>query len=346
MMKAPSLKRQLISLFFALLVVLPLAILYREFFAESRLASGVTLRTQDYQGWTNSLVLENSEAEVVVVPAVGRVMQFRFKSGSGPFWENESMHGKLPDPLSADWGNFGGDKAWPSPQSDWPKQTPRAWPPPPAFDSMPVEAEIKGSKVILRSAVDPFYGIRTEREVVLDPSLPRMTLVTTFERVTASTVAPSAALTNAIGVWIITQLQEPLAVFMPVAKGPLFPEGYRLQSDAPPTNLNLENGLLSLTRDSELSHKVGNDAGTLIWVGDRVVLRIDSPRQIGAEYPDQGSSAEVYTNPGPLNYVELEMLAPLHEMKPGDRFSQTNVYTLFRRKLPTPAEEARRVLGH
>ena len=31
----------------------------------------------------------------------------------------------------------------------------------------------------------------------------------------------------------------------------------------------------------------------------------------GNEYPDRGASAEVYTNPDPKEYVELEMLGPL-----------------------------------
>lgn len=344
-MEAPSLKRQLITLFFALLIVLPLGILYREFFAESQQASGVRVHLGDYHGWTNSLVMENSRVEVVVVPEVGRVLQFRFKSGSGPFWENESLQGRAPDATSADWGNFGGDKTWPSPQSDWAKQTPRAWPPPPAFDSLPVVAEVDGPRVILRSPVDPFYGIRTERRIELDPVRPRMTIVTSFERVAPAAAGAPPPLTNSVGIWIITQLQEPVAVFAPALKGPLFPDGYGLQSETPPPDLKVEGGWLSLSRDPQTAHKVGNEAGTLLWVGERVILRIDSPRQDGATYPDQGSSAEIYTNPDPLKYVELEMLAPLSELPSGGRLFQTNIYTLYRRELPTPQEEVARVMG-
>ena len=69
-----------------------------------------------------------------------------------------------------------------------------------------------------------------------------------------------------------------------------------------------------------------------------------SPRVNVGEYPDQGSSAEIYTNPDPTPYVELEMLGPLYTMKIGDQLSQTNTYTLIRRSVLDPESEARKLL--
>ena len=59
-----------------------------------------------------------------------------------------------------------------------------------------------------------------------------------------------------------------------------------------------------------------------------------------AEYPDGGSSAEIYTNPDPLPYVELEMLSPLATMKRGAVIEWANTYTLLHRSLSTPEAEA------
>jgi hypothetical protein len=116
--------------------------------------------------------------EVLIVPAVGRVMQFRFVGEEdGQFWENRAMDGKKPDSKATEWGNFGGDKTWPAPQEDWPKVTKRGWPPPPAFDSMPVKAEAFGAGVTLVSPIDPNYGIRTKRLVMLDPNKPDMIIM-------------------------------------------------------------------------------------------------------------------------------------------------------------------------
>src|SRR5467141_1441152 len=86
---------------------------------------GFLMRT-NYHGWADSILVSNGRVEAVIVPAIGRVMQFRFAGEEdGPFWENRAMEGKAPDSESKEWSNFGGDKTWPAPQSDWPKMMPR-----------------------------------------------------------------------------------------------------------------------------------------------------------------------------------------------------------------------------
>src|ERR1044072_8879640 len=135
---------------------------------------GFLVRT-NYHGWTNSILMSNGRVEAVIVPAIGRVMQFRLAGEEdGPFWENRALDGKAPDPESKEWGNFGGDKTWPAPQSEWERTASRAWPPPAAFDSMPVETKEDGFVVTLISSVDPHYGIRTYREISLDLRRPVM----------------------------------------------------------------------------------------------------------------------------------------------------------------------------
>ena len=85
-----------------------------------------------------------------------------------------------------------------------------------------------------------------------------------------------------------------------------------------------------MKRDRTKNTKIGNDSSKLFWIGEQWVLKIESPRVAGAIYPDQGSSAEVYTNADPLPYVELELLGPLQTMKVGGSISQTMKYTLGR----------------
>src|ERR1043166_285686 len=289
-----------------------------------------------YHGWTNALLLSSDRVEAIIVPGIGRVMQFRFGGEEdGPFWENRAMDGKSPNPASPEWGNFGGDKSWPSPQSEWPKVTPRAWPPPQAFDSMPVTATVAGRKVTLTSAVDPHFGIRTTREIELVRGKPTMRIITTYEKIKGPA--------RKAGVWIITQLREPAGVFVPLPSDHRFLEGYDLQSKSAPPSLRVSGNWVSLKRDRKTAFKIGTEANTLIWVGEKYSLRIDSIRQPHKEYPDHGSSAEVYTNPDPLPYVELEMLGPLHDLNVGDRISQTNTYTLFRRVENDPGKEAHRI---
>jgi hypothetical protein len=294
------------------------------------------LRT-NYHGWADALLLRNSTAEIIIVPALGRVMQFRFAGEEGPFWENERLFGKAPDPKSSEWGNFGGDKTWPAPQADWPKMTPRDWPPPAAFDSLPVEAKVEGAAVTLISLVDPHYGIRTRRHIELDRATPVMRIATDYEKVAGEPCQ--------VGVWIITQLRDPLAVYAPLPRASIFPPGYVKQSGGLPLDLKVSQGLLSLRRHPQRSEKVGTDAGALLWVGEKVMVLIESPRLPGVQYPDAGSSAEVYTNPDPLAYVELELLGPLQTLRPGEKTQRSSTYTLLRRTGADAQTDAKQVLG-
>ena len=298
--------------------------------------SKITINQQAYRGWSDALVISNGLVEAVIIPSIGRVMQFRFiGEAEGVFWENAALAGKSVNPSSNDWGNFGGDKSWPAPQSEWPKVTPRAWPPPTAFDSMPCTATVKGYVVELTTPVDPHYGIRVVRRISLEAQRPVMNVSTTFEKVEGEP--------RKVGVWVITQLPEPVAVYVSLPASSLNANGYVMQSKASPPSLKRAGNLLSLERDKQAAYKIGTDASTMLWMGEKLALRIDALRQTG-EHPDQNSSAEVYTNPDPLPYVELETLGPLREMRQGDRLEHGNRYSLVRRGQADIATAARQLL--
>ncbi len=297
---------------------------------------GFLVRT-NYQGWADSILLSNGRVEAIIVPAIGRVMQFRFAGeNEGPFWENESLFGQNPDPASTNWLNFGGDKTWPAPQGEWGFITPRDWPPPAGFDAVPMEATIDGWKVKLVSPVDPYYGIRIVREISLALDEPVMNITTRYEKLEGSPLMAS--------VWVITQLKEPLVACGRVANFSIYREGFRLMSEESPPSLELRDGILRLQRDPKSAHKVGMDVGSLLWVGEEEMLRIDSSRLPQQPYPDRGASAEIYTNPDPLRYVELEMLGPIHKMIPGTTIHRTSRYTLMRRTELDPELDVRKAL--
>src|SRR6185369_6700734 len=104
----------------------------------------------NYANWTNCVLLNNGAVEAVIVPGTGRVLQFRFLgTTNGAFWENRNLYGQTASPTS--WnteGSFGGDKSWPSPQSDW------AWPPPTGFDGSPNQVLVTNGVVVLSSPED------------------------------------------------------------------------------------------------------------------------------------------------------------------------------------------------
>jgi hypothetical protein len=274
-----------------------------------------------YHGWTNALRLTSDQAEAIVVPEVGRVMSFRLKGGENVFWEDRSLDGKRGDPTGKEWINFGGDKTWPAPEADWGKYTGRKeWMPPAAFDSLPVKATIEGNSVVMTSPVDPHYGIRTIRRISLYGS--QMHITTTYHRVSGE---PSK-----VSVWVITQFREPVVVCVPTKTNSTFANGYYVFSNDPWTHLQRKGRHIEITRDPQKPHKMGGDAQQLLWVGEKETCLISFQRAAG-EFPDRGASAEVYTNPNPKKYVELETLGPLGLMKPGRMITQNQNYLLERR---------------
>lgn len=293
----------------------------------------VSIVLTNYHGWPKAYLLRNPAAEVIIVPSIGRVMQFRLVGESdGPFWENPTMRGK--PMMEKPWdnpGSFGGDKTWPAPQSAW------NWPPPDIFDAAPLTAEIAGQHLKLRSATSYRFGIRTERTIALDASTAQLEIVTRYDKVGGQPVE--------VGVWVITQTQVPEAAFLPISAQSLFPTGLSTMWEIPEPSITRLPGLVEFRRDARMSHKIGNDARSLVWVGKRWSLRIDVERDSAARYPDDGCSAELYSNPDPAGYVEMETLGPLHKLAVGQSLSATNVYTLSRRQETDVVAEARRVLS-
>ncbi|WP_157229289.1 DUF4380 domain-containing protein [Rivularia sp. PCC 7116] len=296
----------------------------------------MTIKKINYQGWEDSYILSNSQVEAVIVPAIGRIMQFRFPDGENTFWEDSQLYGKVPNKKSEEWNNFGGDKTWPAPQSEWKKMTKISWPPPDTFDSVPVKVEVQKNEITLISEIDPFYGIRFYRQITLEPNEPIMKVTTTFEKVKGDS--------QQVSVWTITQLNEPVSVFAAIPQPSIFPQGYNKQSDDLPANLKIDNGILSLTRDRDKPHKIGSDASTLLWVGEKTAVRMDSPRIDKVIYPDNNSNSEIYTNYDPKAYVELEFLSPLKTLQVGEKMDLTVTYTLIKTTSENIEEQARKIL--
>jgi hypothetical protein len=302
------------------------------------MSSEIAITRGAYHGWADVIFLRNGIVEAVIVPAVGRIMQLRFSGEpDGPFWENAALLGQKLDPAAPDWVNFGGDKAWPSPQDEWARIAHRPWPPPIGFDGLPMEAVRDGSAVMLVSAVDPNYGIRVRRRIELAADRAVMTITTRFEK----TAGPPME----VGVWTITQVRDPAVIYAVLADPRRSNAGFVRMSKELPANLKVARDLVALTRALQQSRKIGVRAATLFWIGQSESLRIDSALAPGAHYPDQESSAEIYTNADPLAYVELEILGPIEKLAAGDHIERQSTYTLAHRTEIDPALEVEKLLN-
>ncbi|MGA2886419.1 MAG: hypothetical protein ABSE51_00085 [Terracidiphilus sp.] len=298
------------------------------------LRSGVSVERICYHDWSNCYLIANGTVEAVIVPAIGRVMQLRLVGDEdGAFWENRSLDGQLHDAASNDWTNFGGDKCWPAPQTVWTGQQGRDWPPPEAFDARPVEAVATERGVMVTSPIDPCFGIQVVRHIELDAEQPIMRIGTEYLKLFGSSVR--------VGIWTVTQMQEPERICILLPTSSQFEAGYVRLLAAEPADLKIDGRLLSMGRHARNQVKVGTDGNSMAWVGPNCVVRVDA--EIGrGEYPDGGCVTEVYTNPDPLKYVELETLGPLTTMNAGDRIKRTTVYTVIPRSTSALEDELRK----
>ena len=310
--------------------------------------AAVTITKDLFHGW-DALLLRNPATEMTVVPAIGRIMQIALRNGDGegaaprgPFWSHPGIGPDLPADENG-WINFGGDKAWPAPQSRWEALAGKGWPPPRTFDASPFEAKIvgdAGDEVEILSAVDPAYGVRVRRTIALDPAAPIVTVETSYEKVAGEPIR--------VGVWTITQLGSPERLFLRLPSRSAFPGGFTLRLPDPPKDLRVEGRLLSLARDPAAKTMLASDGDALLWVGGAAHLLIEvvtNPHDPAGEWPD-GAHAQIYTSSDEaLPYVELELLSPLRDLRIGERASLRVRYTLGARASADPTAEAKRVFG-
>ncbi len=273
--------------------------------------------------------------EAIVVPAIGRVMDLRrIGDDEGTFWENRSLDGRLPSSFGP-WLNFGGDKCWPAPQADWPSRQVHDWPPAAAFDASSYDVVASGSELTMTSPVDPHWGIQAVRVLEPDPVLPILRIRTTYRKVRGDAVR--------VAIWTITQLQEPELVALRMLEDSKFPDGYIRLLEAQPAGLAGDGRILTFRRHPREFVKIGSDASSVLWIGPRSVVKIQAEAAMG-DYPDGGCRVEVYTNPGQLEYVELETLGPLATLEVGARVEHMTTYTVLPRAHGDAHEEARALL--
>lgn len=283
--------------------------------------SALDVREIDYRGWPDAVLLTNGEVEVVIVPAIGRLMRFAYRWDDNPLWENPALYGQLQPDLVTRWFNFGGDKIWPAEQSRWPQLIGRGWPPDTAFDGRPQRAEILGDGAVrLTTAVSEALGLRGIRTFRLDRRRARLVIEQKLQTVAGDPVPCT--------IWNVTQLDHPDAVYLPLRADSTFPGGYAVLSEPArtPRNRVVRDGVLTITRDRALNAKYGadSDGGWLAWTRGETVFSEHFAYQPGAKYPDRGCTAEVYTSADEGGeYIELELLSPEATLAVGESLDYT-----------------------
>jgi hypothetical protein len=288
----------------------------------------------NYRGWPNPAIVRGDGIEAVVIPSLGRIMDLRRPGEKeGVLWQNPALRGEPVRPDAASWTNFGGDKTWPAPESRWMKNAAGQWMPPKVFDQTPLRASLTEEGLRLESPVDSLSGVRFTR--LIRPAGRRtLAVTTTYTKVQGDPVD--------VAVWVVTQLAEPRVI------------ATTANTQGPPVNLGfgkvkgveVEQGVVFWKRFPDVCAKLGTTGRALAWVGDRHTLLITSvPGEPTGVFAGEGNRAEIYVNPDPLPYVELETLGHLRRLRIGESTSCTNFYRLDEtREGESPKAAARRLL--
>ena len=270
----------------------------------------VVVKAITYSGWKDAVQMSNGTVEVVIVPQIGRIMRYGLADGPNILWNNPDLLGKITDMNSAskDWLNYGGDKLWPAPQERW------GWPPERALDSGPQTIKILPNHHVLMTGVAvEKLGVQFRREIALDPTGTGVTLTNTLVNVSTKDVD--------WGIWEVAQTDDPTETRIALNKTGHFPTGYYVFGADPlaPDAFSLTETQLVMKRSPTRSAKVGGDApgGQLEALIGGMKFAFSARVEPNALYPDTGCAQEIYTNPDPAKYVELEQLGPLKTLKPG-----------------------------
>lgn len=299
------------------------------------MGAGVTLpvaiEPTTYHGWKDALRLTNGTVEVVVVPALGRILRYGFVKGVNLIWEDPALSGQPANAKTSP--RFGGNKAWPWPQEEWPLFIGHTWPPPPEADQAAFQASVlKPDTVRLKSMPLVGFGVTIIRDVRLAQKGTRVTITTQLERTEPE---PSK---KPLAAWSITPVVAPDTLLVQLSPRSPLPNNYKpLGAFDPFASVTAKNGILQIVRNPEKASKIGIDGeafgaiyGDILWL-----LSNQTPHRSGQALP--GERLQVYADTdkradaarGVPPYMELEMTSPRRPLtRRGDAVSLTEVWEL------------------
>jgi hypothetical protein len=228
----------------------------------------------------------------------------------------------------------GGHRLWHAPES-----IPRSYVP----DDDEVSVTELPDSVILERKTEPDTGIRKRIEIRLAAGRPSVTLTHTLvnDGLWPVELAP----------WAITQFRLGGTVILPLPIENIDPFGLqpnRQISLWPYTRINdprikLHDRFILVKADSMLPPlKIGsfNPHGWLAYWVDGILFRKSFEVISGSPYPDNNCNAEIYCGD---QFVELESLAPLRVLKPGESAIHTERWDVII-GLDSVSEEARQAI--
>ena len=275
----------------------------------------------DTAPFPDAIRLTNGTVSLTIVPSIGgRIMRYSMVGGDNVLWNNPAIHDAAKN-TDGRYFNYGGDKAWPWPQDDWPLLIGRNYPPPEECDEATFKSRLIGSTgVRLESPVIKSHAARFVREIMLDPSGgTRVTIVTRLEQAGGSRPPPSMA------AWTVTQVPGDRDIYARMIPDGVF-ESMRPEMPTPTSRpIDAKNPrVIALSKTTPSASKTGLDADILAAVKAETLFVIRS--QTAAMRTDKFRAAEraqlfiQQADPPKQDtprYLELEFTGPREDLATG-----------------------------
>lgn len=292
--------------------------------------AAVSIEHVSYHGWTDAYRLRNDTVELVVVPAIARIVYYGYLGRANLLWENAALQGV--SPAAGRWFNYGGDKIWLWPQEEWPARCGSGWPPSTDLPGLiSHEAAIIDGGLRLTSPSIPGFGVRTIREIRLAQTGTQVFLTNRIERLATDAdfrLAP----------WTVTQLPADGQIFARLLPGTPLPEGYRVMDAAPFQGVTrVADRVLMIERPKDRRARIRLDADVLAWQRgeDLFVERSVDVTPLSVVAP--GERAQIYSHldgdaelPPGVSYIELELAEAMRMLRAGEIATLKTTWALVR----------------
>jgi len=322
--------------------------------SDQRAQTEAKVEETKYHDW-DALKMTNGLITVTTVPAIGgRTMAYDLDTYP-LLYVNPAEYGRVYPVADTEearvWHNWGGYKTWPAPQAQW------GGPPDPVgstLDSGAYEGAVvkeKGREASIRvtsTGDDEATGLRFERVLTITKGSTRVQVAQTMTNVGQAPARWS--------LWDVTQVPgsfsegetftEDAQVYFPLNPHSRHKAQFEVQvgeAESQQWRPDPAAGLLCVRYLGETG-KIGADSfgGWIAYADARHEVVFVKTFEVfpKEEYPDNGSTVEVYTD-GQLPYLEVEVLSPLRQLAPGESYTFTENW--YAARCPTPVVAANEV---
>ena len=276
----------------------------------------------NFYGWQGYL-LKSNNIEMGIIPLGGRIISLKVY-GEELLFVDKDLVGKIPNLEKLEPKNiaakkrelgfmlFGGDKTWVAPEPEWIENTP-----PLDLDSQNYTFQFDGENAVtMTSPICRETGLQIIRKITLTPD----DVIELHQTMINQNQEP---ITKAI--WDVTQLLKPFEILVPASENAVKPDtrfeaGTARRQDFVVAKTNDQTKIVC---KEFVIYKFGAlvEKGQLTAQTKRGDKTIAMTRYFDIEpekhYPDD-HMIEVYNSPD-KNYLELEVLAPLTTLAPGEQ---------------------------